>query len=177
MNSQPNDISENEYKIFVDLFEFWGRQYADHGLTIPWSGISPVPPVGASSFEIRARAAGGDPELSFRREAGRVREYWIERGALESRGEFGCFMDAMKALAVTLASQYRADMGYEPLYTRLQGKIPDGVEMSVVDGREVYRLSEGGPDRYIPICGTKGGVLPYLLTRSLSDINTDLLTP
>ncbi|GAA4757806.1 hypothetical protein GCM10023217_32580 [Gordonia alkaliphila] len=174
MRQQPAGFTESEYRVFSDLFVFWGERHAEIGATPAWSGIWPRIPGQFPAPEISARCSGGDPGYITRREGRAVRRYWIERGSLDSVGECGYFIDAMKFMAATLASDYRDAKGYEQLYLKLKGVMPDGVEVSIMDGREVYRLMGHDPDRYIPVYGVPGGISPYLLTHSLDQVNLEI---
>ncbi|GAA4759610.1 hypothetical protein GCM10023217_34890 [Gordonia alkaliphila] len=82
-----------------------------------------------------------------------VFRYWLERGSLFDDGEYGDFAEAAKYMAVTLASQYREAKGYEPFPSKVGEMMSDGVEVSTMDGREVCRLIDGDPGRYIPVYG------------------------
>jgi len=55
--------------------------------------------------------------------------------------------------------------------------MPNVVEVVTEGDRDVYRLTGGDPKQYIPVAGTPGGLMPYLLTRSLSRLNAELLEP
>lgn len=169
-------FTEQEYRMFAELFAFWGERHAEIGATPSWAGIAPDPPHRYPADEITALGPGADGFI-LRREGRAVHEYWIERGTLNSRGEFGHFIDALKAMAASLASQYRHSKGYEYLSFKLKGIMPDGVEVVTIGGRDVYRLIDGDPQRYIPVYGTPGGLMPHLLTRSLSRLNAELLEP
>lgn len=170
-------FTEEECRVFSDLFVFWSERHAEIGATPSWAGIWPERPNRIPAPELSARSIGGDPGYILRREGPAVRQYWIERGSLDVIGEYGYFIDAMKAMAVRLASEYRKAKGYEQPFFKLEGIMPDGVEISTMNGREVYGLIGGDPAEYIPTYGVRGGLMPYLLTRSLEQVNADLLRP
>ncbi|MCK0438935.1 hypothetical protein MUG78_05510 [Gordonia alkaliphila] len=177
MVDQPTGFSEEEYLKFADLFRFWGERYSEIGVRPDWSGIAPQEPHGYPAMEISAREIGGDPGYILRREGALVHQYWIERGSLDDMGEFRQFSDALKAMSILLASGYRRAKGYEPLYSKLDGIMPEGVEVSSLGDVEVYRIVGGDPDRYFRVYGDPGGLLPYMLAHSLSEVNADLLRP
>ncbi|GAA4759614.1 hypothetical protein [Gordonia alkaliphila] len=177
MTQNSTGFTESEYREFSNLFVFWGERHAEIGATPSWAGIWPEVPGQFPAHELSARGLGGDPGYILRREGGVVRRYWVERGWLVSRGEYGHVIDAMKAMAATLASEYRVAQGYESLFSKLEGTMPDGVEISTLDGREVYRILGGSPDQWIPVYGVPGGISPYFLTHSLDQVNADLLRP
>ncbi|GAA4759542.1 hypothetical protein [Gordonia alkaliphila] len=177
MTQQPMGFTESEFRVFSDLFVFWGERHAEIDATPAWSGIWPEVPDQFPAPELSARSPGGDPGYIIRREGRAVRQYWLERGSLFEEGEYGEFAEAMKAMATGLASGYRRSKGYEQLFFKPEGTMSDGVEIACVDGREVYRIIGGDPGRYIPVDGVRNGLDPYLLTHSLDQVNADLLRP